>query len=242
MTKEQLESPSIERGALLQTPEGRFVLYLSYVDPVDSRWRIDRLEADDPAHFDVATRQEVVTATSLGVEGVKDPVIFAVGTGYYMYVSYAPKATGEISQSDMHGTDDVFNTGLLKSHTGLLTSVDGRVFQWARDVMTPSESGWDSYATRIVGLLPYQGATVVFYDGSSSVAQNYEERTGVAVTFDYEEMRKLSHAGPVLASPYATGTLRYIAPVVHDQEIWYYYEMARPDGAHNLYVNRVMQK
>lgn len=70
LTKEQLNSPSIEKASLVLMPSGLFHLYLSYVDPSDNRWRIDLLVAASPKEFDVTKRQSVLVAEK-GVEGVK---------------------------------------------------------------------------------------------------------------------------------------------------------------------------
>jgi hypothetical protein len=48
-------------------------------------------------------------------------------------------------------------------------------------------------------------------------------------------------AGPALASPYASGSLRYLDAVHLPAEgrLLYYFEMARADGAHELRVDEV---
>jgi hypothetical protein len=38
----------------------------------------------------------------------------------------------------------------------------------------------------------------------------------------------------VLASPHASGALRYMDVVPVGDELYFYYEAARPDGAHEL--------
>jgi len=45
--REEFDSPSIERSALVKTPQDTFRLYVSYVDGENRRWRIDVLEAED---------------------------------------------------------------------------------------------------------------------------------------------------------------------------------------------------
>ncbi|MDH7570854.1 MAG: hypothetical protein QHJ73_14840, partial [Armatimonadota bacterium] len=138
-TKDAFESPSIERGSLVRTPDGRWILYLSFVDPIDNRWRIDAMEADSPNAFQPARRRKILTAADIPAEGVKDPVVFLLGGLYYMIVSYAPCAptpSPEVRER-MHATADVYNTGIVKSHTGLALSADGFHFQWAGDLLTP---------------------------------------------------------------------------------------------------------
>lgn len=69
-TKDQFNSPSIEKASLVQMPSGAFHLYISYVDPADNRWRIAVLTAASPSEFDPAKRQPVLVAEK-GIEGVK---------------------------------------------------------------------------------------------------------------------------------------------------------------------------
>ena len=80
----QFNSPSIERSALIKTPEGRYRLYVSYVEAADSRWRIDMLEADHPKSFDPAQRRPVLHPDDANSEGVKDPYVILIGGMYYL--------------------------------------------------------------------------------------------------------------------------------------------------------------
>jgi hypothetical protein len=79
----------------------------------------------------------------------------------------------------------------------------------------------------------------VFYDGSASVGENYEERTGLAITFDLMNYQHVTDSAPLLVSPHASGSLRYMDVVRLGEDIYYYYEYARPDGSHELRVNKV---
>lgn len=238
--KHELNTASVEKGCLLKTPEGRWRLYLSLVDPADNRWRTDLLEATAPEGFEANRRQKVFTAEDIGEEGVKDPYVFTVGHLYYALFSYATKVpvAAEL-EATKHATADIFNTGLTKSSTGLATSSDGRHFTWQGEVFAPRSEGWDSYAARIGTLLWTPPVFTAFYDGSASVAENYEERTGLALTFDLRHYERVTTGGPRLTSPYASGSLRYLDALVVKGVIHYYYEYARPDGSHELRLNRV---
>lgn len=238
--KEDLGTESMERAALVKTPEGAWRLYLSYVDPEDSRWRIDLLEADTPAGFDPARRQKILTAADIGGEGVKDPIVFVLGGLYAMVVSYAPGAVGAApaDRERMHATADVYNTGVVKSHTGLATSADGVSFRWEGDILSPPDAGWDGYCTRISTLVYTPPVWSAFYDGSASVEENYEERAGVAVGLDLRHFERLTPAGPALTSPNASGSVRYVDAVRLPGEVLFYYEFARPDGSHELRCSR----
>ena len=240
-TKDTFNSPSIERCALVKTPRGRYRLYVSFVDGADNRWRIDMLEAARVEDLDPSRRTPILTADDINGEGVKDPYVFMLGPCWYMLASCTPKPetpSPELAQK-MHATADVYNTGIVKSLTGLASSHDGIHWQWEGFVITPPESGWDAYCTRIGSLLYRPPVFTGFYDGSASVEGNYEERTGIAVSMDLRTWRRVSIEGPALVSPNASGSLRYVDVIEVGNALYYYYEFAREDGSHELRVNRV---
>jgi hypothetical protein len=152
------------------------------------------------------------------------------------------------SEADKHAAGDIYNTGLTLSRTGAAVSGDGRNFQWIGDV-SPAASNrhaaasgpvWDDYCKRIGALVPLDtGGYLAFYDGSMSVAENYEEKTGMAITFDLKTYYSLTPGGASLVSPHGTGSLRYIDVLAVGHELFYYYEIARPDGSHELRVSVV---
>jgi len=240
-TKEEFDTPSMERASLFRSPDGIWRLYISFVDPEDSRWRVDLLEADRPDGFSPSHRRKVFTASDIGVEGVKDPWVVRIGGLYYMLLSYAPtpQAASPEERARMHATADVYATGVTKSHSGLAVSSDGMNFRWLGDVLSPSQDGWDAYAARLSCLVWAPPVFAAFYDGSRTVEENYEERTGLALTWDLRHFERVSTEGPVLTSPYASGSLRYMDALVFEDRIYYYYEFVRPDGSHELRVNVV---
>lgn len=239
--KEDFHSDSVERGALLKAPNGEWRLYLSYVDPADSRWRTDVMVAMTPDGFDPVGRVPVFRAADISAEGVKDPVVYLFGGLYYALFSYAPspRIVTEKVREMMHATADVYNTGIVKSHTGLAVSGDGVHFAWKGDLFAPRESGWDAYAARIGCLLYRPPVFLAFYDGSASVEENYEEKTGLAVSFDLRHFERVSTDGPLLTAPHGSGSLRYLDAILVGTNIYYYYEYARPDGSHELRMSRV---
>jgi hypothetical protein len=240
-TKEDFDSPSIERCALVKSPQGSYRLYVSFVDPADNRWRIDLLEASEIEKLDPSQRQPILTAADIAGEGVKDPYVFLMGPCWYMLASYAPSPITPSTSAEerMHATADVYNTGIVKSLTGLASSPDGLRWRWEGSVLTPPESGWDAYATRIGAFLYSSPVFTGFYDGSASVEGNYEERIGLAVSLDLRHWQRVSVEGPALTSPHASGALRYLDVLPVGDALYYYYEYAREDGSHELRVNRV---
>lgn len=237
--REQFESDSVEKGSLFRRTDGTWQLFVSYVDPADRRWRVDLIEARAPSEFDVKTRRPVLTAAGIEAEGVKDPYVFAVGDRTFMLLSYAPRPSASPADAAaMHGTGDVFNTGTIKSCTGLAVSRNGVDFEWQGEIFGPPTAGWDSYASRIGSVMRVGPVYLGFYDGSASVKENYEERTGLALSVDLRNWHRLTPEGPILTSPHGTGCLRYLDPLVVGDEVYWYYEYRRADGSHELRLNR----
>lgn len=242
MTKQQLDgSPSIERGALVRAFEGDWLLYVSYVDPADGRWRIDVMRSKTPDGFDPRSRKPVFTAASTGTQGVKDPVVYKLGGEYYMFYCYAPSPpdVDEDLFARMHETADVFNTGLVVHHSALAVSRDGERFTPLGDVLVPPKEGWDRDTVRTTSVLWMPPYFVMLYDGKASVRDNYEERCGYAIGFDLLRWRRVTVDGPALISPWGSGSLRYVDAITVDGRLYAYYEMSCPDGSHELRVNVV---
>ncbi len=246
LPKASVSALSLERASLLRGLDGRWRLYIGYVNPEDRRWCTGLLEADEPDAFDLTTLAPLLTADQVGGEGVKDPNVYLIGRMYYLLASYAT-AEPDLPDEDSarkHASGDIYNTGLTRSRTCAAISGNGRDFHCIGDVSpqagVDSESAWDAYCRRIGALLPLEsGGFLAFYDGGRSVAENYEERTGLATTFDLRTYYSLSPDGPALVSPHAGGCLRYLDVLPVGHELFYYYEMARPDGAHELRVSVV---
>lgn len=231
-TKDQLQSTSIERCALLKLGS-KWQFFVSYVDPHDQRWRIDRAEADRPEELDLTTTTPVLTAADIGEEGIKDPFILKVGPRYHMIVSYAI-AAGKADADAMHGTADAYNTGLIRSATGMATSTNGTGWQWEGPILLPTDQGWCSYCTRISCIWYQAPFWLALYDGSADVSENYEEQLGLAFSLDLKTFHNATPHKPLLTLPQGKGALRYFDVLPFDDEIFFYYEMALPDGSHDL--------
>jgi hypothetical protein len=245
--KEQFGSTSIERLCLRKDGSG-YLLYVSYVDPADNRWRIDVLASTALDGFDPLLARPLLTAADTQTEGVKDPHVIRIGPAYYMFVSFAkarPFRPEEVTRA--HATADIYATGLTTCPTGLAVSGDGQRFRWLGEVL-PTGEGWDRYQARLTSVL-YVPATqagaaifVGFYDGSATAGENYEERCGMAVSFDLSRWHRLTADNPWARAPHSTGSLRYMDVVTVGEELLLYYEYARPDGSHELRMNRVRWK
>lgn len=232
IAKEQLHSASVERSALVRDPSGRgWVWLVSYVDPADGRWRIDAFQAAELAGLPAGGRTPVLTAASTGCEGVKDPVPVVAAGRLWLLVSWA--AAAGASAQEMHATGDAYNTGLVGCGTALASTRDLRSWQWHGPVLAPGD-GWDRYQARLSSVLPVGPGWVGLYDGSASVAENYEERLGLAWATGLSQWRSLTPDGPAVVSRGTTGSVRYADVLPADDGLWIYYECSRPDGAHDL--------
>jgi len=239
-TKEAIDTQSMEKACLFKAGDDLWRLYLSFVDH-DGRWCIQMTEAAAPDGFDATNRVPILSADDCGAEGVKDPVIYDIGGLLHMIVSYAPNPqAAEAGMAEkMHGNGDVFNTGIVKSHSGLATSGNGIDWVWQGDVLAPPASGWDQYCTRLNSVLYRPPVYIGFYDGSAGVEENYEEKAGICVSHDLRHWERITVDGPFVLSPHATRTIRYIEVVPTETRLHFFYEWTRPDGSHELRTNAV---
>lgn len=237
-SKDDFASPSIERSALVRVSDDCWRLYVSYVDGADGRWRIDLLEAATPDGFDPRARRPALTAGGIGVEGVKDPWVTRYAGSWLMIASYAPTPAGGADRVRLHATQDVYNTGLTRSLTGLATSDDGVTWRWEGGILEPRPGRWDAYAARLTTVLRTSDGWLGLYDGSADVAENYEERCGLAVSTDLRTWRRLGD-GPLVGAAGGPGTVRYAEAVREASGIRFYYEYTRSDGSHELRTSLV---
>jgi len=237
--KEEIKTQSLERSSLIKGLDGIYRFYFSYVDPETNMWRVDYIEAPEVEEFNINNRKKLMTAPENGLAAVKDPYVLVIGSTYYMFLSYAPQDSDldESTKSRMHNTGDVFTTGITKSCSGLATSLDGKNFTWQGDVLSPPEQGWDSYATRITSIMYVPPVFTAFYDGIPSVDSNYEEKAGLASSFNLTDFERITKKGPRLTSPNESGSLRYIDFVPYGDKVYFYYEYTKEDGSHEVRLN-----
>jgi hypothetical protein len=219
VTKDVLQSTSMERLCLRRAADGRYLLYLSYEHPHDGRWRIDVCEADRPEAFDIGGARTVLTPEGTGTDAVKDPYVVRIGDEWLMLVS-------------------TFLTVAGPAPTSLAVSADGLEYAWQGTVLDVGE-GWDRYQARLSAFVPTGDGYLGLYDGAGSPEEDTEERLGLAVSDDLRVWERVSVDAPWLVSPHASGSLRYPDVLVRDREWWIYYEYAREDGSHELRLNRV---
>jgi hypothetical protein len=212
--REAFGAESLERPALVATPEGTWRLYLSCATPGTKHWRVEMIEAAHPGGFD--ERRSRVVLPGDAATGVKDPVIVHDGSKWHLWASVHPLADPD--EADQMMTDYAF-------------SADGIDWTWQGTALSPRPGEWDSRGTRVTAVRLEPGALTAFYDGRASAAENFEERTGIATG---DDPGMLTASGLIAQSPDGGG-LRYlcILPLPDGRER-YYYEMTRADGAHEL--------
>jgi hypothetical protein len=216
--KDLFGAESLERPALVHTPEGRWRLYVSCATPGTKHWRVDLLEADTVTGLATARPRTVLPGDETAA--VKDPVIRHDGRQWHLWAS-------------VHPLDDPDATDRMTTEHA--TSPDGVTWQWQGTALSGTEGGWDARGVRIATVGHDGARTWALYDGRATAAENWEERTGLARAAGPDAPFAADPGGPVLASPHAPGGLRYADAVpLPDGTTRWFYEATRADGAHEL--------
>jgi hypothetical protein len=215
--REAFGAESLERPALVHTPEGRWRLYVSCATPGTKHWRIDLLEADRVEELATATPRTVLPGSATA--GVKDPVIRYDGRRWHLWASVHPL-------EDPEATD--------RMTTEHATSDDGVEWVWQGTALAGTPGSWDARGVRFTVVHLDGDATWALYDGRASAEENWEERTGLARRGP-DGRFTAETGGPFLQSPHRPGGLRYAdAVVLSDGRVRWFYEATRADGAHEL--------
>lgn len=216
--KDAFGAASLERPALVVTPDGTWRLYVSCATPGSAHWRVDLLEAATPEGLANATARTVLPGGP--DRAVKDPVVMNHDGQWHLWASVHPL-------SDPHATDRMW--------TEHATSDDGVTWQWRGRALGGRAGRWDARGTRVTSVLLNGGAPLATYDGRDSAAQNWEERTGIAVGSTRLGTFRAVSAKPAALSPHGGGGLRYLSFVkLPDGAGRCYLEATRADGAHEL--------
>jgi hypothetical protein len=212
--REQHAAESLERPCLVRTATD-WRLYISCATPGSKHWRVDVLAAPTIAELPDATPVTVLPGDAS--TAVKDPVILVDGQGWHLWAS-------------CHPLDDPAATDRMT--TEYATGPDGVQWTWHGTALAGS-AAWDARGVRFADVLEVADGYLAFYDGRASEQENWEERTGAAVSdTPAGPWRKVD--GPVLISPHGTGGLRYLSAVPDGDGVRVFYESARADGSHEL--------
>jgi hypothetical protein len=216
LAKDRFGAESLERPALVHTPDGGWRLYVSCATPGSRHWRVDLLEARSVE--DLATAVPVTVLPGSGTEAVKDPVVRHDGRQWHLWASVHPL-------EDPGATD--------RMTTEHATSADGIDWTWRGRALAGTEGGWAARGVRVSTVVLDGPDTWALYDGRATAAENFEERTGLAVATG-GSFTAVGDA-PLLQSPHPPSGLRYcdVVPFPDGGARWFY-EAARADGAHEL--------
>ena len=133
--KEEMTTESLERPALVRTPEGRWRLYLSCATTGTKHWRVEMTEAAHPAEFGIRDRQTVLPGDAK--TGVKDPVIVYHRGLWHLWAS-------------CHPLDDPLQTDQMT--TEYATSADGVAWTWHGTALSGTPGRWDSRGARVTSV------------------------------------------------------------------------------------------
>ena len=214
--RDEFGAESFERPVVLPRPDGGWRLYLSCATPGSKHWWIEALDADRPE--DLPTGSRTVVLPGDDETAVKDPVITLREGRWEMWLCEHPLT--EPGQED-------------RMTTSYLTSTDGLAWTRHGTVLEPRPGTWDARGVRVTTVLSHD-PLVVLYDGRPTAEDNWHEVTSIA-RVDATGMLRADPDAPVLRSPASDGALRYASAVHHpDGSTRFYFELARPDGAHDL--------
>ena len=213
---------SLERPTLVRDPAGGWRLYVSCATPGTKHWRVDLVEADTVEGL--ATAEPVTVLPGSDAEAVKDPVIRLADGRWHLWAS-------------VHPLDDPDATDRMT--TGHAVSDDGRSWTWTGTALAPRPGTWDARGVRITTVFLDGDRSWALYDGRATAAENWEERTGIAVADgtlpDGSPRFRADGDGPLLQSPHPPHGLRYADAVpLPDGTTRWFYEVTREDGGHDL--------
>ncbi len=215
--KDAFGAESLERPALVHTPEGTWRLYVSCATPGTKHWRVDLLEAGTVEGLATASPRTVLPGDER--TAVKDPVVRHDGQQWHLWAS-------------VHPLDDPDATDRMT--TEYATSRDGVSWRWQGTALAGRDGHWDARGVRFATVVLDGPRTWALYDGRATAAENWEERTGLAVS-DGNGGFVAAGDEPVLQSPHAPFGLRYADHVdLGDAGVRWFYEATRADGAHEL--------
>jgi len=221
LERDRFAADSLERPALVLTPDGRWRAYVSCATPASKHWRVDLVEAATPAGLAAATPVTVLPGSETA--GVKDPVLLHHGERWHLWASVHP----------LQRWDDAD-----RMTTDYATSPDGVSWTWRGTALAGRPGEWDARGVRVSAVLATGDTIEASYDGRATAEQNWEEMTGLAtgtVGPDGLVGRLAATATQPVRSPFGGGGVRYLSVVpLPDGSTRIYYEVTRPDGAHEL--------
>lgn len=216
--REEFATDSFERPCLVRRPDGGWRLFVCCATPESKHWWIEAIDADDPSRLAAGARTVVFPGSD--AVAVKDPIVILDVDGWRAWICCHPLTEP--------GEED-------RMTTAYATSSDGLSWEWHGEVLRPTAGTWDQRGARMTTVVRAD-PMVVLYDGRASAEENWHEVTGIARARNGALVAEAN--GPVAKSPYSDGALRYATAVsLPDGSTRFYFEAARPDGAHDLWTS-----
>jgi hypothetical protein len=214
VTSEQFDCASLERPALVRRPDGGWRLYVSCSTAGSKHWWVEAIDADTPQGLPNGKRTVVLPGND--AEAWKDVVVKHDVDGWRMWACRHPLD---------HGADEAD-----RMSTWYATSDDGLAWTMVAEALRPRPDSWDARGTRVADVVRMNGRWWALYDGRRSAAENFLERSGLAVGDAPDAFTAV--AGPV---PEHVGTaLRYASVLGTADGRRIYFEATACDGSHEL--------
>ena len=221
ITREDANVSGFERPALVRDPgTGKYKLY--DCSGFERGWVILKFDdADHPAEFVPGTARPVLAVDYpddgfFRVTGYKDPVVLWDDGRWHMFVI---------------GCDRI-------ERIHHFTSADGESWQPARNGPVMENAGWHNCYTRPACVLPMTVGYLFVYEGSNLLWRDpvYNIATGLAYSPDLETFIDLTPNEPLLKSttPGDYHTWRYSHWLVVGEEVYAYFEAARPNNTNEI--------
>lgn len=217
LEREQFDCDSLERPALVESPDGTWRIYVSCATPGSDHWRVDVIDGPHPLKFDARSARTVLPGDPASF-GVKDPVVRVIGGRWHLWLCCHP-----LDRPD--ATD--------RMTTSYATSPDGLAWDDYGTALAGVSGQWNQRGTRVADVLHRDGRWVAYYDGRAEKEENAEERTGIALG------DRPGHLVPtqqvIGAGADGAWSLRYTSCIeLPDGGLRLFYETRRRDGAHDL--------
>lgn len=214
LTSDQFDSASLERPALVALPDGGWRVYVSCSTWHSKHWWVEAIDLADGSRS-IVLAGDAATAW-------KDVVVQRDDDGWHMWACRHPLDDGD-NEAD-------------RMTSWYLTSDDGLKWTIANEALVPTAGTWHARGTRIASVVPHGSGWLAFYDGRASAAENWHERTGVAVGTTKDAFTAIGEPTPV------GQTVRYLSLATLPDAYRLYWEASRVDGSHELrtaYVPRL---
>ncbi len=209
-------SASLERPALIRRPDGGWRIYVSCSRVGSKHWWVEAVDtAPDGAVADLAHGTRTVVLPGDAGSAWKDVVVTRDGGQWRMWACEHLLDRGDDAADRMRSV--------------YLTSEDGLDWTPQGVALAPTEGSWDARGVRITSAWESDGRWIAAYDGRASAAENWYERTGLAIGAGPEEFR------PVVGPLQREGrTLRYLSVAHLPTGLRLYFEADRADGSNDL--------